>query len=289
MDVSTPHPRLAPVPLGRSGLLVSPIALGTVKIGRTRGLKYPGADAHTLPDDDQVLALLRSAHTLGVNLLDTAPAYGLSEERLGSILHAQGWFGAREQWVLSTKAGEEFDDTSGLSRFDFSPGAIVASVERSLRRLRTDVLDIVLLHSDGRDFWVIEQSGAMDALRTLKAQGKIRAVGASTKTPDGGLSAVRHAGGSADVVMVEYSQRAQANAVVIDAARPRGVGVLVKKALMSGHLDKLARAAFPGQSTLQTPVQGAIAFALARPGVSGVLVGTTNPAHLLEAVLSVRA
>ena len=92
--------------------------------------------------------LLETAAELGVNLLDTAPAYGNSEERLGSLFRDQ-IRKRRSDWVLCSKAGEEF--SAGESRFDFSANAITASVERSLQRLGTDYLDVVLVHSSGDD------------------------------------------------------------------------------------------------------------------------------------------
>ncbi|VAX40668.1 Oxidoreductase, aldo/keto reductase family, partial [hydrothermal vent metagenome] len=91
-------------PLGSTGLLVSPLSLGTVKLGRNQAVKYP--QPFDLPSDEDARALLCLAADLGINLLDTAPAYGSSEERLGEILaDLPGHF------LISTKVGEEFDDS----------------------------------------------------------------------------------------------------------------------------------------------------------------------------------
>ncbi|MFW8341556.1 aldo/keto reductase, partial [Klebsiella pneumoniae] len=68
-------------PLGSTGLRVSPLGLGTVKLGRDQGVKYP--NGFRIPDDQQARELLYLARELGINLIDTAPAYGVSEERLG--------------------------------------------------------------------------------------------------------------------------------------------------------------------------------------------------------------
>lgn len=271
--------------LGSTGLKVSALGLGAVKIGRNRGLKYPGAasgagDAFALPSDDEVLDLLRAAAESGVNLIDTAPAYGTSEARLGAAMHKAAWFGGRDRWVISTKAGEEFDAASGESRFDFSPVGVRASVERSLRRLRVDALDVVMLHSDGRDEFVICDSGGLDELRRLKQEGKIRAIGVSTKTPDGGLMAVRRSIGGCDVVMVTFNPRDRHDEVVIDAARLRGVGVLVKKALMSGHMGEMGALLPPALRELSDPAEAALRFATGKTGVSSVVVGTLNAARL---------
>ncbi len=273
-------------PLGQTTLLVSPLGLGTVKLGRNRALKYPGSDkgeGFPLPTDEQAEALLRTAADLNINLIDTAPAYGTSEERLGALMSKLHWLGGRDRWVICTKCGEEFDNQVGESRFDFTPEHTKLSVERSLRRLNIDTLDIVLLHSDGRDEWIINHSGALDALRELQRRGLIRAIGISTKTVDGGLLALRQSAGACDVVMLPYSPLERAHGVVVDAARHRGVGVLVKKALASGHTtDLLNKMPVEIRSAVSDPIQAAMRFTLQRAGVSSVIVGTTNPAHLRD-------
>ncbi len=149
--------------LGDTGLTVSALGLGTVKIGRDQGVKYP--TAFSIPDDDAVRNLLARARDLGINLIDTAPAYGRSEERLGELLRD------RHDWVIVSKVGEEFDN--GDSHFDFSPAHTRASVERSLRRLNTDHLDCVLVHSDGNDKDIL-RSGTLEVLEALKREGLIR-------------------------------------------------------------------------------------------------------------------
>src|SRR5690606_22101093 len=99
---------------GKTGMRVSALGLGTVKFGRKQAVKYPRS--FELPDDRLTADLLSLARELGINLIDTAPAYGTSEERLGGLLKGQ-----RPDWLICTKVGEEFDPATGLSRFDFSP------------------------------------------------------------------------------------------------------------------------------------------------------------------------
>src|SRR5690606_3456949 len=129
-------------PVANTGVEISAIGLGTVKLGRDQDVKYP--PGFQIPDDAQATQLLILALDLGINLIDTAPAYGRSEERLGPLLRGQ-----RSDWVICTKVGEEFEN--GQSHFDFSPEHVRFSLERSLKRLETDYLDIVLVHSDGND------------------------------------------------------------------------------------------------------------------------------------------
>ncbi len=272
-------------PLGTTGLLVSPVGLGTVKLGRNQGVRYPRP--FELPTDEQAIVLLRACTELGVNLIDTAPAYGTSEQRLGEIMAANNWFGGRQRWVVCTKAGEEFE--GGVSRFDFSPAAIRRSVERSLTRLRTDTLDIVLLHSGGwnpadmtpergaaRERAIVRDSGALDALLRLKSEGRLRAVGISSKTVEGGLAALES---GCDVLMVAYNLRDQEQAPVIRGAAARGAGVLIKKGLLGGYAV--------GQEGGDA-VEASLRFIFDEPGVSSVVVGTINPGHLEQNVLAAR-
>lgn len=244
--------------LGSTGLRVSPLGLGTVKFGRNQGVKYPRA--FELPSDREALALLELAWDLGLNLLDTAPAYGESEERLGRLLRQ-----CRRDWVVVTKVGEEFHD--GISRFDFSAAATRASVERSLRRLGVEALDAVLIHSNGDDLAILEREAVWPTLLDLRQAGLVRAVGMSTKTLAGGLRAAE----CCDLVMVTYNLLQQEELPVIRAAQAAGKGVLIKKGLLGGHLDR---------ASAVEPVRATLELIYAEPGVSSVVVGTLNPVHL---------
>jgi aryl-alcohol dehydrogenase-like predicted oxidoreductase len=253
-------------PLGGTGLEVSALGLGTVKLGRNEGLKYPtGFD---LPDDRSAAALLALAQDLGINLIDTAPAYGDSEERLGKLLRGQ-----RQRWLLCSKVGEEF--AAGQSRFDFSPEHAGASVRRSLHRLQTEVLDLVLVHSNGADLAIINEMGTLQALQQLKDEGLIRAFGMSTKTLAGGLAAAPHC----DVLMLTYNPGHREELPVLDACADLNTAVLIKKALASGHLDS---------SCDEDPVQTSLELALSHPATSAVVIGTINPDHLRDNVAAAR-
>lgn len=234
---------------------VSALGLGTVKIGRDQGVKYP--DTFTIPDDNTVRDLLALATDLGINLIDTAPAYGNSEQRLGKLISR------REDWIIASKVGEDF--SRGKSTFDFSAVHTVKSVERSLQRLQTDYLDIVLIHSDGNDRKILEECDCLAALRNCQQRGLIRAIGMSSKTIEGGILAAREM----DLVMVTYNLKQQDKAVV-DFAVKHGKGILVKKGLMSGHFSK----------TEADPVHQSMKFIFQQTGINSVIVGTINPNHL---------
>ena len=141
-------------PLGTTGIEVSVLGLGTVKLGRNLGVKYP--EPFLIPDDVDVRRLLATAREL--------------------------------EWVIVSKVGESFAE--GVSRFDFSARATRRSVEASLKRLGTDYLDLVLIHSDGDDLRILEGGEVLETLIRLKQEGLIRAYGMSTKTITGGLKAV---------------------------------------------------------------------------------------------------
>lgn len=249
-------------PLGQTGMQVSPLGLGTVKLGRDQGVKYP--TGFTIPDHRAALALINQARELGINLIDTAPAYGTSETRLGQLLKGQ-----RQHWLICSKVGEDFEQ--GQSSFNFTPEHARFSIERSLMRLNTDVIDMVLVHSDGNDEQIIRSTGILDCLADIKAAGKIRAFGMSTKTLAGGLLAAE----KSDLVMVTYNLQEQAEKAVIDYCAAHNKGVLIKKALASGHICL----------TGEDPVKASLDFVLNTPGVSSAIVGTINPDHLADNVV----
>ncbi|MEH6589269.1 MAG: aldo/keto reductase [Halioglobus sp.] len=253
-------------PLGNTGMKVSALGLGTVKLGRNQGVKYP--ENFHIPDDRAATSLLSEALDLGINLIDTAPAYGNSEQRLGSLLRGQ-----RQQWLICSKVGEEFDN--GCSRFDFSPEHTTHSIERSLNRLNTDVIDIVLVHSDGRDLHIIEEMGTLQALNELKQRGLIRAFGMSTKTVAGGIAAAAQS----DVVMLTYNLAQREEVAVLDACQKTNCGALIKKAFASGHMAK----------DLADPVAASMDLIFSHPATSSAIIGTIQKQHLQANVAAARA
>lgn len=245
-------------PLGNTGIAVSVLGLGAAKLGRTGAMKMA---PFPLPSMRQAKRLLDRARGLGVNLIDTAPAYGESEARLGELLA-----GRRGGWVLSTKAGERFDGRA--SHHDFSFAAVRDSVEASLKRLRTDYIDIVFVHSHGHDLEILRAGEALEALRALRQAGKVRAIGFSHK----GLAGARLALASCDAIMSHLSHRRRLEREVVAEAGRRHCGVLVKKALDSG-------AAAPES----------LGWVSRQAGVTSVLVGTVDAEHLEADVAAVCA
>ena len=249
-------------PIAQTGIEVSPLGLGTVKLGRNQGVKYP--QPFDLPTDKQVRDLLALAYDLGINLLDTAPAYGLSEQRLGKLLP-----NSRQNWVIETKVGEQF--MQGESSFDFSAQGTRLSVETSLRALKTDYLDMILIHSNGEDERILREEAVLDTLLEMKRQGWVRAVGISSKTSAGGLLAYAL---DCDVVMASYNPNYTEEKAVLDQASESQRAILIKKALASGHLQTLGT----------NPIEQTFEFIFAHPATTSIVLGTINPKHLRENV-----
>ncbi len=247
--------------LGSTGIDVSVLGLGTVKIGRNQQVKYPSG--FELPDDQSVIELFELAQSLGINFIDTAPAYGSSEQRLGELLPD------RHDWVIVTKVGEIFEDDQ--SRFDFSYDYTVASIEQSLKKLKRDVLDVVLVHSDGNDMEIINNQPVFDALEAVKNKGLIKAYGMSSKTVEGGCWVVENC----DVVMATANLEYDEERPVLELAEKLNKGVIIKKGLQSGHADSASGG---------TGVDSAFKHILGQPGVSSMIVGTINKQHLRDNV-----
>lgn len=145
-------------------LRVSPVAIGTWAIG---GWMWGGTD------EAESIATIRTAFEHGINLVDTAPVYGFgrSEEIVGKAIADSG---LRSQVLIATKAGLQWE--GGKVSRNASRARILREVEDSLRRLRTDYIDIYQIHWPD-PLITIEETA--DAMHMLLAQGKIRAIGVS--------------------------------------------------------------------------------------------------------------
>ncbi len=156
------------IEIGTSGITASRIALGTWAIG---GWMWGGNS-----DVDESIQTIRSAIERGITLIDTAPVYGFgrSEEIVGKALSG----GLRERAVIATKTGLEWSD--GRVWRNASPARIRKEIEDSLRRLRTDYIDLYQVH------WpdpLVPIQDTAEALSDLLHEGKIRAIGVSNYSP----------------------------------------------------------------------------------------------------------
>jgi len=137
---------------------------------------------------------------------------------------------------------------------------VTASIERSLIRLNTDVLDLVLVHSNGNDLFIQQQTDIVETLSKLKQAGHIKHVGFSGKTVTGATEALT----LADCIMVEYNLNDRTHEAVIAQAAKQGVGTLIKKGLASGYLGP----------------EEAIRFVLKNQNVGSLIVGGLNLDHI---------
>lgn len=186
-------------------MTVSAVGLGAGRLGDS-----------TL-EDHEAEALLRGALERGVTLIDTAPSYGLAEERIGRHLADQ-----RGSFVLSTKLGygvEGFEDWTGA--------CVTAGIERALRVLRTEVLDVAHLHSC--PLRVLEQGEVVVALLRAVQAGKVRAAGYSGEG-DALDWAVRSGAFGVVQVSVSLCDPVSSRGILLEA-RARGIGILAKRPL----------------------------------------------------------
>ena len=167
--------------LGRSGLKASVVALGTFGLGGGK----TWSDTHATTQD--VIRLLETAQEQGINLIDTAPVYGIghSETMLGEALK-----GRRDKFLIQTKCGLNWRDASGELEYvrdgksvykNLTAEAIERDAEDSLRRMQLDVIDVYITHRQ-TDKVPVEET--MGALMKLIEKGKIRAVGISNASPE---------------------------------------------------------------------------------------------------------
>ncbi|MEM7682365.1 MAG: aldo/keto reductase [Planctomycetota bacterium] len=261
--------------LGKTELSVSRLGFGAAPIGFLE------------TEQSQVAKLLGFFLDHGVNLIDTAACYAGSEQAIGRAIA-----GRRDDAILVTKAGH----ASGLDTPDFDPKTIEASIDRSLERLQTDHVDVVLLHSCELD--VLKRGDALGAAVKAREAGKTRFVGYS-----GDNQAAAYAAGLPDVAVVETSVNIcdQHNiAEVLPACAEHDVGVIAKRPLANaawkkpdqqrgGYADYAAPyrerlgkmkvkpmdLGYSGHVELEWP-EIALKFTLAIPGVHTAIVGTTH-------------
>ena len=210
--------------LGVTGIQVSEIGFGTWAIGGNAH----GTMGYGPADDGASLAALAEARASGCTFFDTSNLYGWGH---AEELLAQAFAGCREDVVLATKAGYVSPD----GRQDFSPDGIRRSLDGSLRRLRTDYVDLLQLHDPPQE--VLEGNDRLfSALETMRHEGTIRAFGISARSPDEALLfARRYHPGCLQVNFNLGDLRALRNGL-FDTCRARDIGVIVRTPLAAGFL-----------------------------------------------------
>ncbi|MBL8747385.1 MAG: aldo/keto reductase [Phycisphaerae bacterium] len=258
--------------LGRTGLSVSPLGFGGSEIG------YRGATP------DTVTRLLNAALDAGLNVIDTAECYKNSEELIGQAVAHR-----RKDFHLFTKVGHEH----GWDKpHDWSAESIARTIERSLKRLRTDCVDLVQLHSCGVD--ILEKGEAVAALQRARSQGKTRFIGYS-----GDDAPALHAvtSGLFDTLQTSVSIADQQSIdVLLPITREKNMGVIAKRPIANAawrdavepapsvyhhtywkRLKALSYEFLKDWERSNDAASIALRFTLSQPGVHTAIVGTTNP------------
>jgi len=280
--------------LGRTGLRVTTLGFGALEL---RGM-VAGVGRPLTPGQPE--RILQAVLDAGINYIDVAVDYGEAEEHIGRCLSSR-----RQEFFLASKCGCPLDvskfSPSERTRFgtplprlhDYSRQNIMDAVHQSLRRLKTDYLDVVQFHfSPARE--VLEQEGAIETLHDLQRAGKIRFLGCSSTLPN----LTDHITmGVFDVLQIPYSALQPEHEAAIAAAAMAGAGIVIRGGVSRGapgtgqgaadvwklwepaQLDELLEGISATEFMLR--------FTITNPDVHTTIVGTLNPAHLQENVAAV--
>jgi aryl-alcohol dehydrogenase-like predicted oxidoreductase len=252
---------------GATGLLVPPLGLGAGELG------------DPALDEAEAGRLLNGALDLGATLVDTARSYGLSEERIGRHLgHRRGEF------VLVTKVGYGVEGEA-----DWTAGSVRRGIDEALGRLRTEMIDLVLLHSCPAE--TVADEGILAALDEARQAGKLRAAGYSGEGAPLAWAIESGRFGAVECSVNLCDQRGLGSTV--PAAAARGLGVIAKRPLANAPWRHAARPERPDLATSWERWRSmglepagvsweelALRFAAHAPGVSCCVVGTTRLEHL---------
>jgi aryl-alcohol dehydrogenase-like predicted oxidoreductase len=258
--------------LGTTDITASALGFGGSEIG------YQGASART------VARLLSTAIDAGLTVIDTAECYEHSEELIGKAVAAR-----RADCHLFTKCGH----AGGWGRADWRPAALLSSIERSLRRLGTDHLDLVQLHSCPLD--TLRTGDAIAALERARERGLTRYIGYSG---DGAAARWAVECGRFDTLQTSISIADQeALELTLPLARARSMGVIAKRPLANAawtyprkpseayyqaYWSRLRKLDYPFLHGEGQAAAAALRFTLSVPGVHTAIVGTTRPGRWQE-------
>jgi len=263
--------------LGRTGLQVTKLGYGAMELrGAPRGRDVTDAQAETI---------LHAVLDAGINYIDTSVDYGLSEERIGRYIGDR-----RSEYYLASKCGclvgAPPAPRGQTSPHVFTRENILAGVEQSLRRMKTDYLDVLQFHiSPSRQ--TLEENGALETVLELKRAGTIRHVGMSGTLPN----LTDHiAMGVFEVFQIPYSAVEREHEAIMGKAAAVGAGIVIRGGAAKGaptegkhegvqwdrwrqvHLDDLLDG--------MTPMEFILRFTFTHPDLHTNIVGTINPEHL---------
>lgn len=260
--------------LGRTGLDVSPIAVGGAAFGYTH--KSAGWDPYSESGRKIAISAIHQALDNGINYLDTAPLYGNghSETLFGEVMKTR-----RKDCVLASKVWYEHDHK-----------AVIDGVHDSLKRLNTDHIDIVQIH--GRMYTPAEcehilRGGPLDALRTLRDQGKIGHIGITTEEPWTVIPFLAHP--EFEVFQIAYNiiYQAAARHFLIEAAKV-DAGVVTMRTMTSGVFQRMASYIAPEWQEAHDLYDASLKFVLSDSRVHSGIVSMRWP-HEVDANVAIAA
>jgi aryl-alcohol dehydrogenase-like predicted oxidoreductase len=271
--------------LGRTGLFVSMLGYGAMELrGAPRGRDVTEAQAETI---------LNAVLDAGINYIDTSIDYGLSEERIGRYIASR-----RSQYYLASKCGCVVGATPAprgqRNPHVFTRENIVAGVEQSLVRMKTDYLDVLQFHaSPSRQ--TLEEHDALDAVLSLKRAGKVRFIGMSGTLPH----LTDHiAMGVFDVFQIPYSAVEREHETLIGAAAAAGAGIVIRGGAAKGapsggaqdgpQWERWQKARLDDLLQGMSPMEFILRFTFTHPGMATNIVGTIDPTHLKSNVDALR-
>jgi aryl-alcohol dehydrogenase-like predicted oxidoreductase len=262
--------------LGRTGLPVTMLGYGAMELrGAPRARDTTEAQAETI---------LNAVLDAGINYIDTSIDYGVSEERIGRYISHR-----RSEYYLASKCGCLVGAPAvrgQRSPHVFTRDNILAGVEQSLVRMKTDYLDVVQFHISPSQ-QTLEENGALEAVMELRQAGKVRFIGMS-----GTLPHLRDhiAMGVFDVFQIPYSAMEREHETIIAAAANAGAGIVIRGGAAKGAPSEGKQAGLQWERWQaaklddllgdMTPVEFILRFTFTNPDLDTTIVGTANPAHL---------
>jgi len=214
--------------LGKTGIEVSEVGFGAWAIGGPATLGDMEIGWGKV-DDDESVAALHAALDAGMNFFDTADVYGAghSEEVI-----AKAFAGKRDEVVIASKFGNRVINGKWVK--DFSPGWAGEAIEGSLKRLKTDRVDLLQIHSPSPDFEFTDE--LWEALDDLVASGKIRHYGVSVGPWEQGFAVIDVGRPETIQVILSILQRGPAEGGLLEKAKDANVGIIPRVPLASGFL-----------------------------------------------------
>lgn len=276
-------PELTKNLLGDTGLNVTRLGFGAMEIrGAPRGREVTAEQADTI---------LNAVLDAGINYIDTSVDYGMSEEYIGRFISHR-----RDEFLIASKCGCKVGapvaPPGGPSVHEFTRDNVIAGVEQSLKRMKTDYMDVVQFHMSPT-MQELEAEGALEALQELKQQGKVHHIGVSGTLPN--LPEQIHSG-VFEVLQIPYSALERQHEDLITAAAEKGIGNVIRGGVAKGEPGESGVVGRVSWDTFEQAKLGELLddgetrtsfmlrFTVSHPGMHTTIVGTLNPAHLQQNV-----